>query len=284
MTTSLLSSSSAQKATPTNVSVAYTIVLVAMFGVYHCMARGQICVVMTFSSMFQCLAVVLLGMQSLSTNSASGISAQALVLEALSLILRLSSTVWLNGYLPVDKSGDFFLQAVDVCSLVIVIWLLHRVLVVQSGTYQASGDSLPIAPIILVSMALAMLFHGDMNRRPLFDAFWMAGVFLGVAQVLPQLWLIAQHGAVHALTSHYVAALAISRIFSGTFIWISRNQITCKPWVGGIQHASWLLLGAHAFHLLLLADFGYYYGKAVAKQGFSACMSMELPVGASTYV
>jgi len=239
-------------------------------------------VVLTFSVMFQCLAVVLLGLQSLSTNSASGISAQALVLEALSLSFRLSSTVWLNGYLPVDKTGDFFFQAVDVCSLVIVIWLLHRVLVVQRDTYQASDDTIPIAPIVLVSMVLAMVFHGDMNGKPLFDALWMASLFMGVAQVIPQLWLIARQGAVQALTSHYIAALAISRLFSGTFMWYSRKHITSKPWVEGINHAPWVILGAHAIHLLLLADFGYYYGKAVVKQGFSA--RLPFAVGASTYV
>jgi len=248
------------------------------------MAPGQLSVVATFSAMFQCLAVVLLGLQSLSTNSASGISAQALVLEALSLCFRLSSTVWLHGYLPIDKTGDFLLQAVDVCSLVIVIWLLHRVLVVQSDTYQASDDSIPIAPIVLVSMVLAMLFHGDMNGKPLFDALWMAGVFMGVAQVLPQLWLIARQGSVQALTSHYIAALAISRVFSGFFMWICRNHITNKPWVDGGSRriAIWLIMAAHAIHLLLLADFGYYYGKAVVKQGFSA--SLPVSVGASTYV
>jgi len=282
MSASLLASSAAQKGPPTHVTVAYTFVLLSMFGVNHCIAGGQFCVVMTFSVMFQCLAVVFLAMQSLSTNSASGISAQALVLEALSLCFRLSSTLWLNGYLPADKSGDFLFQAVDVCSLVIVIWLLHRVLVVQSSTYQASDDSLSIAPIILVSMVLAMLFHGDMNGKPLFDALWMASLFIGVAQVLPQLWLIAQKGCVDALTSHYIAALAISRLFSGAFMWVSRNQITSKPWVDGINHASWLILVAHAFHLLLLADFGYYYGKAVVKQGFSACLPVS--VGACTYV
>ena len=146
----MLASSAAQKSPPTAVIVAYTFFLLSTFGTYHCIAGRAFSVVLTFSVMFQCLAVVLLGLQSLSTNSAGGISAQALLLEAMSLGLRLSSTVWLNGYLPVDKSGDFIFQAVDVCSLVIVIWLLHRVLVVQSGTYQASEDSLPIAPIVLV--------------------------------------------------------------------------------------------------------------------------------------
>merc|ERR1719162_2201754 len=221
-------------------------------------------------------------LQSLSSNSASGISAQALVLEAVSLGLRLSSTVWLDGYLPVDKTGDFLFQAVDVCSLIIVIWLLHRVLVVQSDTYQASDDSLPVAPIVLGSLVLAMVLHGDMNGKPLFDALWMASLFMGVAQVLPQLWLIARRGCVDALTSHYIAALAISRLCSGFFMWISRKHITCKPWVDGMNHAPWVILGAHACHLLLLADFGYYYGKAVVKQGFS--VSLPVSVGASTYV
>merc|ERR1719276_322214 len=200
MPASLLAPSATQKGPPTHVIVAYTVFLLSMYGVYHSIAGRAFSVVLTFSVMFQCLAVVLLGLQSLSTNSASGISAQALVLEALSLGFRLSSTVWLNGYLPVDKTGDFLFQAVDVCSLVIVIWLLHRVLVVQRDTYQASDDTIPIAPIVLVSMVLAMVFHGDMNGKPLFDALWMASLFMGVAQVLPQLWLVARQGSVHALT------------------------------------------------------------------------------------
>jgi len=237
---------------------------------------------MTMSAMFQCLAVVLLGLQSLSSNSASGISARGLVLEALSLCLRLSSTVWLDGYLPTDKTGDFLFQAVDVCSLLIVLWLLHRVLVVQNHTYQAFEDSLPIAPFVLGSLVLAMVFHGDMNGRPLFDTLWMASLFVGVAQVLPQLWLITRQGCVDALTGHYVAALAISRLLSGTFMWYSRKHITSKPWVDGVNHAPWAILGAHACHLLLLADFGYYYAKALVKHGFGG--RLELPVGGNIYV
>merc|ERR550514_1616452 len=113
---------------------------------------------MTMSVMFQCLALVLLVLQSCSSGSAGGISAQSLILEAVSLGCRLANTTWLDGYLPVDKSGDFFFQAVDVCSFAIVIWLLHRVLFVQTETYQASDDSVPIAPIVLASMVLSMLF------------------------------------------------------------------------------------------------------------------------------
>merc|ERR1719183_1729538 len=86
--------------------------------------------------MVQCLAVVLLGLQTISTGGASGISAKALSLDALALCCRLSSTLWLNGYLPVDASGDYVYQIVDICSLGSIVWLLHQVLVEKRHTYQ----------------------------------------------------------------------------------------------------------------------------------------------------
>merc|ERR1719316_1433870 len=87
--------------------------------------------------MVQCLGMVLLGLQMISTGSASGISAKALALDALAICCRLSNTVWLNGYLPVDASGDYIFQAIDVGSLAILIWLLHQVMIVKRSTYQA---------------------------------------------------------------------------------------------------------------------------------------------------
>merc|ERR1719316_614526 len=95
--------------------------------------------------MVQCLGMVLLGLQVISTGSASGISAKALSLDALAICCRLSNTVWLNGYLPVDASGDYIFQAFDVGSLVILAWLLHQVLVTKRCTYQIEDDTLSIA-------------------------------------------------------------------------------------------------------------------------------------------
>merc|ERR1719247_2800773 len=97
--------------------------------------------------MVQCLAVVLMALQMVSTGSASGISARALSLDALAICCRLSSTLWLNGYLPVDASGDHLFQAIDICSLAIIVWLLHQVLVVKRHSYQAEEDDMSILPI-----------------------------------------------------------------------------------------------------------------------------------------
>merc|ERR1719218_409475 len=124
--------------------------------------------------MVQCLGMVLLGLQMISTGSASGISAKALSMDALAICFRLSNTVWLNGYLPVDASGDFLFQAFDFASLLIILWLLYQALVVKRGTYQEHEDTFSILPMIIGSLTLAALLHGNMNNRPFFDTLWMA--------------------------------------------------------------------------------------------------------------
>merc|ERR1719172_216431 len=123
---------------------------------------------------------------------------------------------------------------------------------------------------VLGSFILAVLFHGNMNGRPLFDMLWMAGLFISAVSVVPQLWLITQTGgSVEALTSHYIAAMAVSRILSGIFMWHARDDLTSNPWIVGFSHASHAILAAHFVHMLLLGDFAYYYIKAVLAGGLT---------------
>lgn len=251
--------------------ITYGLFLGCIFTVYHFVAEGQFSSILTMSAMFQCLAMLLLGLQVVTGAGLAGISARSLGLEALAFCLRLASTTWLNGYLPMDATGDHLYQAVDVCSLLLAAWLLREVLARRRpGGGAEAADALPVAPMVVGSVLLAALLHADMNSYPLFDVLWMASLFLGVVSVLPQLWLISQTGGVvHACTSHYIAMMAVSRVLSGCFMWHARHDITCPPWIEGINHASWAILAAHALHLILLADFAYYYVKAVVAQGLA---------------
>ena len=120
-----------QAATPTPVIAAYVIFGIVGFAIHHFVAGGAFSSIITMSSLVQCLGVSFLCIKVASSGSAEGVSAGALKLDAFAFAFRLSSTTWLNGYLPVDRSGDFAIQAVDMCSLVMVLWLLRRVLVVH---------------------------------------------------------------------------------------------------------------------------------------------------------
>jgi len=260
----------AKTAAPAQVQAAYVLFSVGGLVVYYYAAEGQFSAILTLSVIFQCLALTLLALQVIMKGSVAGISARALQLDAAALCFRLSSTLWLNGYLPVDMTGDWIYQAVDIISLGVVTWLLYQLYVVSRSSYQEADDSMPIVPVILGSLLLAALLHADMNSRPLFDVFWMAGLFVSVVAVLPQLWLITKkQGRCEALTSHYIAAMAVSRLLSGAFMWHARFDITCAYWVQGYNHAVWAILGAHALHLIFLADFAYYYVRAVFSKGLN---------------
>jgi len=257
------------------VQAAYGLFGLGAYVVFSHAAGGEFSAVLTLAVVFQCLALTLLALQVASKRSAAGVSARALVLDAAALCLRLSSTMWLNGYLPVDMTGDWIYQAFDFASLAVVAWLLYHVSVTHRSSYQEAEDSLPAVPFILGSLVLAALLHADMNARPVFDALWMAGLFVSVVAVLPQLWLITRsHGRCDALTSHYIAAMAVSRLLSGLFMWHARHDITCDAWVEGWNHAVWAILGAHALHLIFLADFAYYYIKAVLQDGLNCRLQL----------
>ena len=123
---------------PTPVVCAYGAFASIGYLVFHTVAERESSSVLTMSALAQCLGITMMCIQSLSSGSAAGISAKSLLLDAFAISFRLCSTLWLDGYLPSDKSGDFIYQAFDVCSLLLLIFLLHRVLVKQCDTYQAS--------------------------------------------------------------------------------------------------------------------------------------------------
>jgi len=271
----------ASKSAPSNkVTCAYGLNLVATFGMYHFLANGEFSAILTMAVMMQFLAFSLLAVQTVVSGNVQGISARALALDALALCCRLSSTTWLNGYLPVDASGDWFYQVVDVCSLVLVLYLLRKLLVKQRSSYQAEEDSFRLLPVVLGAFTLAAILHPDMNARPIFDTLWMAGLFISVVSVLPQLWLISKTGGrVEALTSHYIFVLALSRALSGTFMWHARKDITCQRWVESINHGIWAILAAHVLHMVLLGDFAYYYAKAVVRDGLACRLELAESCG-----
>jgi hypothetical protein len=226
---------------------------------------------MTLSGFAHCLGLVLLCIQVVSSRSAAGVSARALILDGIAISLRLSSTLFFEGYLPNDKSGDHVYQCADLCSLVLIVFLLHSVLVTYRSTYQVAEDDISIGPMVAICIVLGAIFHGDMDDHPVFDTFWLSGLLVSVVAVLPQYWMISKsNGQTQVLTAHYIAATATDRILSGLFMWYVRQYITCLPWFGEFQHTIYMILAAHLLHLLLLSDFAVFYAQALLKKDRNA--------------
>jgi hypothetical protein len=238
------------------------------FVMYHHVAKGARSSTATFAVICQCLALALLALQVASSKSAKGISAKSVMLEAGALLCRLSGTTWRHGYLPVDASGDWLYQVVDVASLVLALWLLREVLSTKRFTYDDLNDVFPVCGVSLGCFVVGMLMHANNHDHAFCDAAWMAGLLMSVVAVIPQYKLIIKSGGtVEALISHSMAAMGLARLFSGVFLWRARKHINCEFWIQDFNHAIVVILGAHLLHLVILADFAYYYIKSVSTHG-----------------
>jgi hypothetical protein len=247
--------------------------------VYHVIADRAFSSLLTLSAVFQCLAFSLLGVQIIGSDSVAGISAKSLLLDAFALASRLVATVFEVSYVPVDQTGDWIYQAIDGLSLAMILWILYRVFVEQRSTYEADEDAFPAMPLAVAILVLAAMFHGNFDESPIFDTLWMCGVFASAVSVLPQLWMMTHsRGKASALTSHFVAVMALARVVSGAYMWHAYPEIEAEPLFGNVTYAGYAVIVAHAVHMLLLGDFAYYYVKNVAKAGLSADLDLSSQV------
>merc|ERR1719333_82202 len=162
------------KARPVDLKVilSYLVFFVGAVTLYNALSAG-FSSILTLSAGLQCLGFVLLAMKVQNQGAVPGLSGKTLIMYAATLCFRLSSTVHLNGYLPVDQTGDWAYQAVEICSLILVGYLMHCVFVSHRTSYQESQDSFPL------KIQSAVM-----------------GCFILAVAVHPQLWMVSKIGEV----------------------------------------------------------------------------------------
>jgi len=245
-------------AAPTKqVATAYVAFLVSVGAVYVVVADQEFACIQTVAGMLQCFAMILLAMQVLGSRSVEGVSANSLALHALAFACRLSSTTWLNGYLPADPSGDWIYQAFDVLSLLIASRLLMQIMASgASGSRKPKLDIAVVMATLFLALVLAAVFRANMDKRPVFDTLWMAGVFLASAAIVPQ--LLALHALpprANPLAGHALASMAMAQLLSAVYMWHARNDMTTIKWVKGFNQSAGAVLVAHLLPLLITCDF-----------------------------
>merc|ERR550514_340056 len=132
----------------------------ALMGVvFHQVAEQEFSSVLTMSILAQCLAFVLIGLQITKAKSVAGISGKTMIVQALAICFRLSSTLFLDGYLPLDKTGDMMYQIADVCSLLMVLHVLQCIYKTHSSTYDRGNDTMDVRNMAIGCVFLAVICH-----------------------------------------------------------------------------------------------------------------------------
>jgi len=252
----------------------YALLVCGIVIAQRCIADLGFSSVLTLGAAFQCLGFYTLLIKVERAKSVAGISSKTVHMYAAVLFLRLGSTCIYNGYLPVDSSGDFLYQLLDIVSLFMVLQLIKCMDVTYPGTYQEAEDTMDVSRMAICAAVFAIFIHGNLNDSFIFDTMWTASMNLDTVAMLPQLWMVVKLGEVESLTSHFVALLIASRACSFAFWFYGYKELRDDVRHGrnSINIAGLQLLAAHALQLLLSLDFLFYYVKARVRGG-----RMQLP-------
>merc|ERR1719463_780297 len=121
------------------VTASYTTFAAGATVVYALLSDG-LSSLLTLSVGLQALGFMLLVLKVKGQSSVSGISSSMLAMYTVTLIMRLSSTLWLNGYLPADSTGDWAYQCLELLSLGLAGWLVQHVATVRKVTYGGAAQ------------------------------------------------------------------------------------------------------------------------------------------------
>merc|ERR1719487_1810663 len=263
-----------EKSFHTNALMSWLGFVVVGTWVYHEIAEKEFTAILTLSVMVQALAFNFLQMQISESKNVAGISGKALTMHAIKLCCRLGSSLFLDGYLPTDQSGDWIYQLGDVLSLFMVLQILYFVYGAHKVSYQSEADTLDIRNLVMGAVVLAVLIHPDMNSWAPMDIVWTTHLYVDAIAMVPQLWMISRMGGeVKGFTAHYIAATTLSNFLSGLFWFFAAPDLVEDE--NSFNIAGLAINGAHVVQMLLLLDFGYYYGKAFP-QGRGCGPTMQL--------
>lgn len=116
----------------------------------------------------RCFGFGLLNYRMWTTRSVKGVSAKTLELYAITFVVRLLSILRHQGYLPFDKTGDWFYHFVEIMSLGSVCLALYGLLGPLKPTYDEKHDKfgnmyIPsefgAAYLVVPCVLVAVVFH-----------------------------------------------------------------------------------------------------------------------------
>merc|ERR1719478_553121 len=244
----------------------YMMFLMAVGLVYQTYEDVGLSTFLTLSVGIQLFALICLLYQVQCQAGVQGVSKRSLIMQCFVYGFRLSSSTWLKGYIPTDATGDFLYQILDLATLCMACYLILCCTKWHASSYQEQFDTLEIKPVIMACSAVAVLVHPDLNDRPLFDTLWTASLYIDSLAMLPQLWMMSRSGEAQVLTSHNVAAMALSRAMNCVFWFHGDPELAVmedEEGEPGSNVAGYFVVGAHVGQLILMADFLWCYAKAL---------------------
>lgn len=136
--------------------------------IYYFLSSGDFSFLLTYAACLRCFGFGLLNFKVWSTKSAKGVSVKSLQIYSLVFFFRLLSILRHQGYLPFDKTGDWFYHFVEIMSMVSVVLLIYGIFGPLVSTYNEKHDKFGAYNIpaefgalfaIVPCIIIAVIFH-----------------------------------------------------------------------------------------------------------------------------
>lgn len=204
------------------------------------------------------LGLLLLRHKIQVNNSVKGISGMTMIMYAFVYAIR----VWLA--MPAHWSGSVTELSIDssfgLISLLLALDILKSIFVTHRSSYQDNLDVLKVKYLLPGCFLLAMILRPHFHMWTTTYGFvWSSCLYMDVLALMPQVIMMSRDGGkVAAPIAHFVAATFLSRIED-----LSDTILYHGSALQSEEFFSWrLIVFLQLMHLLLVADFMYYYVKA----------------------
>ena len=250
--------------------------------IWFLFSSGDFSFLLTFAALWRCFGLLLMNYKVWKGNSLKGVSIKTMELYATSFVFRLLSILRHQGYLPFDKTGDWFYHVIEFASLASVALVLFGAFGPLKSTYDAKYDkfgnlNVPaeygVVYLVVPCVVMALMFHPELNKEFFSDVCWTFSMYLEAVAMLPQLYMFQKQasdadGTVEVMLGHVTFALGFSRIFE---LWFWMGSFKELANING-KVPGYIVLLSQVGQLLIMGDFFYYYFVSISKG-----MPMELP-------
>lgn len=234
------------------------------FVIFWVFSSGDFSFLLTLSSLVSMFSFLMVAMVCEASKSVKGVSLKMMECYIAVFFCRLCAIIPFEGYLPFDKSGDWFYQLCEVFGLCLSGSIVYLCRAHYASTYQASQDVFNHLWIMGPALGIALILHPRLNAFLPSDIAWAFALYLESVTVLPQLFMFMKEGKAEPHTSHFLAAQALSRLFSFIF-WASSFSELSNPDHNIKRFVGHWVIGIQLLQLAIMGDFIYHYIRCIQK-------------------
>jgi len=191
-------------------------------------------------------------------SSVNGISGMTMLMYAAVYTVRIGLNMpdsWNFSFMELELEASF-----GIISLLLVLDCLRSIFVTHRSTYQDDLDVLHVKYLLPGCFVLAIMLRVQFHAwTTLHSYMWSSCLYMDVLALMPQVVMMARGGGkVEAPIAHFVAATFLSRVED-----LSDSLLFQGSALHSDEYFSYYtVIFIQGLHLLLVADFMYYYVKA----------------------